>query len=101
MIRAHFFKSGGQYCGFSVSGHAGYGAYGEDIACASVTSAVQLTVNAVTEVLALPAEVAVEENEIRLELRQDLDRAAPFFEALRLHLELLGQEFEKTIELSE
>ena len=51
MIRVEFTKSGELLTCFSVSGHAGYDDYGHDIVCASVTSAVQLTANGITEVL--------------------------------------------------
>ena len=57
MIRVEFTKSGELLTSFSVSGHAGYDDYGHDIVCASVTSAVQLTANGITEVLKLPAKV--------------------------------------------
>ena len=66
MIYAHFFKSGKLCSGFSISGHAGYADYGKDIACASVTSAVELTADGITEILGLPAELNLQENEIRL-----------------------------------
>lgn len=102
MIRASFLKADRQYCGFSVSGHAGFGPYGEDIACASVTSAVQLTVNAVTEVLHLPAAVEVLEDMVRMELPEGSRPAAqPFVEALKLHLSLLAEEFEDAISVIE
>ena len=55
MIRVEFTKSGELLTSFSVSGHAGYDDYGHDIVCASVTSAVQLTANGITEVLKLLA----------------------------------------------
>lgn len=99
MIQVHFFKSGKVYLGFSVSGHAGYADNGEDIVCASVSSAVQLTANGITEVLKLPAEVSAKGDTVRLKLRSETDSpvAQPFFEAFALHLELLSQEFEKTI----
>ncbi len=99
MIRVRFFSSGETITGFSVCGHAGYAPYGEDIVCASVSSAVQLTVNAITEILKLPAEVSAEGEEVMLMLSSQADakNAQPFFKALHLHLELLSQDFEKTI----
>lgn len=103
MIYAHFFKSGKFCSGFSISGHADYADYGKDIACASVTSAVELTANGITEILGLPAELNLQENEIRLSLTKESDMIAaqPFLDALQLHLKLLSEEFEKTIALSE
>lgn len=100
MIRAAFIKSGQELKGFSISGHAGYDEYGKDIACASVTSAVQLTVNAITEVLTVKAKLEVEENTIKLRLPTNSDARAPvFLEALLLHLNLLAEEFEGALEV--
>ncbi|MFQ8600843.1 MAG: ribosomal-processing cysteine protease Prp [Oscillospiraceae bacterium] len=57
MIRAVFQKSGDWFKGFEISGHAGYAGHGRDIVCASVSSAVMLTANAVTEVAGIDADV--------------------------------------------
>lgn len=101
MIRVEFTKSGELLTSFSVSGHAGYDDYGHDIVCASVTSAVQLTANGITEVLGLPAKVDVEENLIRVTLpRQQREKGQPFLQALLLHLRLLAQDYEGTIQVN-
>ena len=101
MIRVEFTKSGELLTSFSVSGHAGYDDYGHDIVCASVTSAVQLTANGITEVLELPAKVDVEENLIRVTLpRQQREKGQPFLQALLLHLRLLAQDYEGTIQVN-
>lgn len=98
MIRATFIRTQAGLRGFSISGHAGYDLYGRDIACASVTSAVQLTANGITEVLGAPAKIEIEENKIQLELPEGSYReAAGFLEALLLHLGILAQDFEGTI----
>ena len=47
MIQAVFYKDSEQYRGFSVSGHAGYEKKGKDIICASVSTLVINTVNAI------------------------------------------------------
>lgn len=38
----------GAYLGFSIKGHAGYGAYGEDIVCAGVSALALTTVEAIS-----------------------------------------------------
>ena len=101
MIRVEFTKSGELLTSFSVSGHAGYDDYGHDIVCASVTSAVQLTANSITEVLKLPAKVDVEENLIRVTLpSRQREKGQPFLQALLLHLRLLAQDYEGTIQVN-
>lgn len=72
MIIADFFKDpDGRLRGFRVSGHAGMADCGQDICCASVSSAVMMTANTVTEAFRLDAKVSVEENEIMLKLAND------------------------------
>lgn len=101
MIRVKFRQSEGMLTGFSVSGHAGYDEYGKDIVCASVTSAVQLTANGITEIQKLPAQVKVNENTIQLQVpKEQAGQAGAFLNALLLHLRLLSQEYEGTIEIS-
>ena len=101
MIRVEFTKSGELLTSFSVSGHAGYDDYGHDIVCASVTSAVQLTANGITEVLKLPPKVDVEENLIRVTLpSRQREKGQPFLQALLLHLRLLAQDYEGTIQVN-
>lgn len=101
MIHADFVKSDDRLLGFSISGHAGYDDYGYDIVCASVSSAVQMTVNGVTEILKLKADVTVEENLIKMMLsKKEAQKAQSFLEAFMLHLNLLAQDYEGTIQVN-
>ena len=98
MIRAVFSRDAKGLCSAEISGHAGYREAGEDIVCASVTSAVQLVCNGVTEVLKIPAEVRVEENLVRLRLPGDACAGAAWLlEALLLHLRLLEQDYPQNL----
>lgn len=100
MINAVFYRQDGVYKGFSVSGHAGFADFGQDIVCASVTSALQLTANGITEVLKVCADVIVLDNEIKL-LLPDTDNscAVKFLQAFYMHLELLSKDYNGTIKL--
>lgn len=101
MIDARFHKKNDALVGFTVSGHAEYDTYGQDIVCASVTSAVQLTANAITEVLEVKATVEVDENEICVRLPEEVDeRCTAFMEALYLHLVIFSQDYEGTIKVT-
>ncbi len=100
MIQADFTRSEGKLTAFSLRGHAGYDDYGKDIVCASVTSAVQLTANAITEVLKVRADVQVLDNQIRMKLPEKCSQEAlHFMEALLLHLEILAEDYEGTIKV--
>ena len=101
MIRAGFYRdSSDRLVGFSVSGHAGYAEYGQDIACASVSSAVMLTANTVTEAFGLNAEVKVEENEISLKLKQPDETGDKLLLGLLTHLYILSDEFQGRIRIT-
>jgi len=98
MIRAVF--SGSRTV--KVVGHAGFADLGEDIVCASVSSAVQLCANGITEVLCENAQVSVCENEVSITLSKNSSTAAvAFIEALRLHLTILREQFPENIEIME
>ena len=100
MIQANFTKTEGKLTAFSLKGHAGYDEFGKDIVCASVTSAVQLTANAITEVLKVRADVQVLDNQIRMKLPTNCPQEAfHFMDALLLHLEILAEDYEGTIKV--
>ncbi len=99
MIRAKFFQKDGVYNGFEISGHAGFDLYGKDIVCASVSSAVQLTANGITEVLGENADVSAKDNSVRLSLK-DSKKGEAFIKSLKLHLELLSEDYPGTIHIS-
>ena len=96
MIQAIFTESQGKLKGFSVSGHSGYDDFGSDIVCASVSSAVMLVCNAITEVYRLPADIKILDNLISCEISSEDDRP---IEALRLHLSALEEEYPENISL--
>ncbi len=98
MILVDFFKRNSEYLGFQISGHAGYDDVGMDIACASVSSAVQLTANTITDFMNIKADVDVSSNVISLKINEDCARMGSIMiESLKCHLELLSQQFDETI----
>ncbi len=100
MIEAKFFQKNSEQKGFKISGHAEFDLYGKDIVCASVSSAVQLTVNAITEILANDAQVEVKKNSVKLLLKDSSENAEAFLNALQLHLKLLSDDYPDTIHIS-
>lgn len=97
MITAVFYKKDGKLSGFRVIGHAGYADYGYDIVCASVSSAVQLTANLITENFGISAEASAENDTVTLMVAETCEEASKIIDGLRMHLELLSEEFENTI----
>lgn len=102
MIDAQFYRSGGtqKLLGFGISGHAEFADEGFDIVCASVSSAVMLTANTVTEVFGLDAKVREQNNEILLKLADDPDGMGDkLLLGLLTHLYLLSQQFPQAVEV--
>jgi uncharacterized protein YsxB (DUF464 family) len=102
MIRAVFTGAGNALSGVRLTGHADYADAGEDIVCAAVTSAVELTANGITEILGISMPITLEENLLAFTLPKEADATArAFLLALRLHLEILSQQYENTIAITE
>ncbi len=72
MIAADFYKSSSdKLLGYRVTGHAGFGEYGHDVACASVSSAVMMAANTITEAFKIKAKVVADENDFIVKLVSD------------------------------
>ncbi len=99
MILARFNKNSDGYRSFSVTGHAGTDQYGFDVACAAVSSAVQMTANGITEVAGIPAAVEVSGEIIAVSLPEGKpdECANVLIGALHLHLTLLSEEYKDAI----
>ena len=65
MIRVEVYRHGNEIQGFTVSGHAGYAEYGQDIVCSAVSALTQSTANGITEVARLPFDVTDNGDSIR------------------------------------
>lgn len=101
MISAEFYRTAdNRLVGFDISGHSGMAESGQDIACASVSSAVMLAVNTMTDVFMINAKTAVYENDILLKLKDDPDGAGDkLLLGLLSHLYLLCEEFPEAIKV--
>ena len=95
MLKAVFYKRGESFSGFSFSGHAGYGTEGNDIVCAAITSAVELTCNTITEFFGADASVEELENEVRLTMNEESVPARQLLESLYLHIKNIADEHSK------
>lgn len=95
MLNAVFHLKGCDFCGFEISGHAGYGTEGNDIVCAAVSSCTMLVCNAVTENFKADAKVKVEENRITLRLLKYNKAATELIAALYEHLKVISEDHSK------
>ena len=99
MVRAQFYRKNGSYIGFSLSGHSGYAERGSDVVCAAVSSAVQLTANALDEFGAEP-EISVGDNIIRCRAGAISEEHSRMIALLKVHLEAVLEEFPGTIKIT-
>ena len=98
MIRAKFFGSDGFLTGFELSGHAGLAESGRDVACAAVSSAVQLTVNLLDE-FGFEPDVKVGNDLIRCRVEAE-DKSSRILGRLKEHFEAILEEFPNTIRIT-
>ena len=106
MINARFITNNSAACGFEISGHAGYADKGNDIVCASVSSAVQMAANTITEVIKAGTYVSSADGKVTLRLIQNPDgdkivAVKAVLEGLRLHLSLLSNRYRGTISIED
>jgi uncharacterized protein YsxB (DUF464 family) len=100
MIQAEFFKSDGKCRGFRISGHAGFAESGHDIVCASVSSAVQLTANLLTDGFNIDADVSAKDNVFECKVKILDEKAVVLFDMLKTHLGFISEEFPKRIKIT-
>lgn len=101
MISFLFDRRNDLICGFSVHGHAMFAEYGKDVVCASVSSAVMLTVNLITENFAIQSEVNTDNNIISFKYNPSGNSedfvVDKILKGLVQHIEMIGDEFKGCI----
>ncbi len=99
MITCQFFVSDDTVVGFAVNGHDTPDDSGVSLLCAAVSSAVYLTVNAVTDIAEVePLALETADGLMTLRLRRnDAVKCRLLLEGLRLHLEALAADHPKII----
>ena len=100
MITCHVFVSHDTIVGFAVNGHDTPDAdSGVSLVCAAVSSAVYMTVNAVTDVCNVdPLVLEIGDGLMTLRLlKEDAERCQILLQGLKLHLESLAADYETII----
>jgi Predicted ribosomal protein len=102
MITVTVTRENGTPVGFSVTGHANMGEYGEDLVCAAVSAVVQTAILGITEVCHIPAGVSIEEGETHCILTKDakqdeIQRAGIVFDTMIAGLRSIQASYPKTL----
>ena len=93
MITVQFYSQAGLLTGFSLDGHAGRGEEGEDLLCASVSSAAYMTANTITDVMRI-------QTHVRLLLSQEeAQRAQTLLKGFELHMVSLSEDYPENVKV--
>ena len=99
MTKATFYFDGNVPYGFLISGHSGYAQEGEDIVCASISSAAYMTANTITEVLGVNAQIEVSDAKMKLIVNKEQRHITKdILLGLKLHLEGLEEQYPEFLE---
>ena len=100
MITVQFYSQAGLLTGFSLDGHAGRGEEGEDLLCASVSSAAYMTANTITDVMRIQTHVEVDDGHMRLLLSQEeAQRAQTLSKGFELHMVSLSEDYPENVKV--
>ncbi len=100
MTIAEFYRKNGELTGFKVKGHSGYAEAGSDIVCASVSSAVMLTANLITEIFGYKADVSAVGDTVALKTDIPCDKVLQgLYNGLLLQLREIASEFHENLKI--
>lgn len=99
MITVEFYLKDRLLSGFCTSGHAGGKRSGENILCAFVSSACEMTANTITEIVKAKAKTEVSEGFLKIQIDTPTEASQIVFEGLKLHLTELMKTYPKEIEI--
>ena len=102
------YKNNENYVGFECYGHSGYGEYGNDIVCASISTLVQSTAMGIKEVLKIDAKIKSDDKKgmFNILVSKDLNKRQTedvnlLINTMRVAVIDLESQFPKNIKLEE
>ena len=99
MTKATFYFDGNVPYGFLISGHSGFAQEGEDIVCASISSASYMVANTITEILKVDADINVNDAKMKLIVNKEQRHITKdILLGLKLHLEGLEEQYPEFLE---
>lgn len=99
MTKVKFFIGDNRLNGFEMKGHSGYGAEGEDIVCAAVSSAALMTANTITEIIGDKADIMQGDGMLRLYVKEPNEHTKVVLEGFRLHIQEISKQYPKNIKI--
>ncbi len=101
MIKITICERNGMIWAFQVKGHSGYAEAGSDIVCSAVSTATQMAVVGLKEVLNLETEVDIKDGYLHLELsnEDEFAKAQDILLAMKKTLENIAENYAKFVKL--
>ncbi|MBP3697436.1 MAG: ribosomal-processing cysteine protease Prp [Clostridia bacterium] len=99
MIRVKFSIGNNRLHGFEISGHSMYAPEGQDIVCASVSSAALMAANTLTEIVGAPARAEAESGSMVFHLNETNEKTEAILRGLELHLTELSKQYPHNIKV--
>ena len=101
MTTVQFLKNKSGWLGYYCFGHSGYAKAGNDIICASISTAVQMTATGITAIKKIKAEVVVVEEraQFSLVLNEPVKEAQDMIEMLYVTIQDLVKQYPKYVKL--
>lgn len=106
MTKVEFFRKNGDIVRYRASGHSGYSEEGSDIVCSSISTALQLPLMSLTEVLKIKPKFKIKDDGfLEVDLREinkaEYDKIIVLLETVVLFLKELSKQYPKNIKLVE
>jgi uncharacterized protein YsxB (DUF464 family) len=99
MTKATFYFDRDVPYGFLIEGHSGFAEEGEDIVCASVSSAAYMVANTILEVMKVNAKADVSDAKMKLTVKKEQRHITKdILLGLKLHLDSLAEDYPKFLE---
>ena len=99
MTKATFYFDRNVPYGFLIEGHSGFADEGEDIVCASISSAAFMVANTISEVLKVNARTEVSDGKMKLTVNEEQRHITKdILLGLKIHLEGLQEQYPEFVE---
>lgn len=100
MTKITIFKKNGKICEYQIKGHSGYGEEGTDIVCAGVSTAGQMALVGLKEVLKLDVEADVKDAYLHVTLNDfENESAQTLLSAMEKTLEDIANNYQKNVRM--
>ena len=104
MIKIDFLVlKSGELVGFEISGHANYANHGKDIICAAVSSTAYMTINSISELLKIDAEIRINEKHGYMYLSvpySDCKTCELILKSFKMHMLLMEESYPDNINVN-